>query len=113
MHTSNLNFIASTLAGVAQWIEQWIVNQKFMGSIPSLGHGPGLQARSPVGGMWEATTHWCFSPSLSPSHPLCLKINEILKKKKKAFIASFSLYLSFGEKNMFYLGLYVLEYKGL
>ena len=24
------------------------------------GHMPGLQARSPVGGMQEATTHWCF-----------------------------------------------------
>ena len=33
-------------------------------------HMPGLQARSPVWGMWEATTHWCFSPSLSPSLPL-------------------------------------------
>ena len=26
------------------------------------GHMPGLQTRSPVGGMWEATTHWCFFP---------------------------------------------------
>ena len=26
---------------------------------------PGLQARPPGGGMWEATIHWCFS--LSPS----------------------------------------------
>ena len=33
------------------------------------------------GGTREATTHWCFSPSLSPSLPLCLKINKILKKK--------------------------------
>ena len=40
------------------------------------GHMPWLQARSPVGGMWEATTHWCFSPSLSPSLPLSLKINK-------------------------------------
>ena len=23
-------------------------------------HMPGLQARSPVGDAWEATTHWCF-----------------------------------------------------
>ena len=36
----------------------------------------GLQARSPVGGAWEATTHWCLSPSLSPSLPLSLKINK-------------------------------------
>ena len=34
------------------------------------GHTPGLQARSPVGATWEVTTHWCFSPSLSPSLPL-------------------------------------------
>ena len=31
------------------------------------------QVRSPVGGAWEATTHWCFSPSLCPSLLLCLK----------------------------------------
>ena len=35
-----------------------------------LGHMPGLQARSPMGGAWEATMHWCFSPFLSPSFPL-------------------------------------------
>ena len=48
------------------------------------GHMPGLQARSPIGGMQEATTHWCFSPSLSPSLPLSLKTNKykILKKEK-------------------------------
>ena len=34
------------------------------------GHMPGLQARSPGGGVREATTHWCFFPSLSPSLPL-------------------------------------------
>ena len=34
------------------------------------GHMPGLWVRSPVGGAWEATTHWCFSPPLS--HPLPL-----------------------------------------
>ena len=39
------------------------------------GHMPGFQARSPVGGTWEATTHYCFSPSLSPSLPLS-KINK-------------------------------------
>ena len=25
------------------------------------GHMPGLQVRSPVGDMWEASTHWCLS----------------------------------------------------
>ena len=41
------------------------------------GHMPGLQARSPVEGAWEATTHWCFSSSLFPSFPLSLKINKM------------------------------------
>ena len=35
----------------------------------------GLQARSPVGGMWGATDQ-CFSPFLSPSLPLSLKISK-------------------------------------
>ena len=39
------------LTGVAQWIECWPVNQMVTGSIPSQGHMPGLQVRSPVGGM--------------------------------------------------------------
>ena len=48
------------------------------------GHMPGLQARSPVGGAQEASTHWCFSPFLSPSNPLSLKlIDKIWKKEKK------------------------------
>ena len=64
------------LAVVAQWIECWSVNQRVAGLIPSLGHMPELQARSPVGGTWEATTHWCFSPSLSPSLPFYLKVNK-------------------------------------
>ena len=38
------------LAGVAQWIECQPVNQRVTGSIPNLGHMPGLQARSTVGG---------------------------------------------------------------
>ena len=32
-------------------------------------HVLGLQPRSPVGGMWEVATHWCFSPCLSLSLP--------------------------------------------
>ena len=39
-------------------------------------HMLGLQARFPLWGMEEATTHWCFSPSLCPSLPLSLKINK-------------------------------------
>ena len=37
----------TALAGVAQWIECQRANQKVTGSIPNLGHMPGLQATSP------------------------------------------------------------------
>ena len=47
----------TALAGVAQWIDCQPSNQRAASSIPSLGHMPGLQARSPVGGAQEATTH--------------------------------------------------------
>ena len=46
------------------------------------GHMPGWRARSLVGAFWEATTHRCFSPSLSPSFPLSLKINTFKKWNK-------------------------------
>ena len=46
------------------WFDSW------------LGHMPGLRARPSVGGVQQATAHWCFSPSLSPSLPLSLKINK-------------------------------------
>ena len=38
-------------------VECQTANQRVTGSIPSRGHIPGLQARSRVGGMQEATTH--------------------------------------------------------
>ena len=44
-------------------------------------HMLGLLVRYPVGGAWEATIHWCFSPSLSSSFPPSLKINELKNKK--------------------------------
>ena len=50
-----------TLAGVAQRTERrpaWRPESCQFGS--RSGHMPGLWARSPVGGTWEATTHWCF-----------------------------------------------------
>ena len=43
--------IICILAGVVQWIEGWPENQRAAGLIPSLGHIPELQARSPVGGV--------------------------------------------------------------
>ena len=67
--TKKVSFLA--LAAVAtQRIERWPVKQRVSGSILRSGHMPGLQARSPVGGVQEVTTHWCFSPSvLLPSFP--------------------------------------------
>ena len=44
------------LAGVAQWIECGPQTKGLQFNSQS-GHMPGLQARSPAGGMWEATTH--------------------------------------------------------
>ena len=35
----------------------WAHEPRGQGSIPTVGHMPGLQARSPTGDMWEATTH--------------------------------------------------------
>ena len=52
-----VNLIILALAGVAQWTECRPASQRVAGSIPSVGHMPGLWARSPVGVMWEATTH--------------------------------------------------------
>ena len=68
-----------TLAGVAQWIEHQPANQRVADSIHS--QGTRLGCGSPVGRVSEATTHYCFSPSLSPSLPLSLKINKIFFKK--------------------------------
>ena len=51
------NYANTALAGVAQWIEWWPANQRVAYLIPSLGHMPGLQATSPVGGRQQETTH--------------------------------------------------------
>ena len=53
------------------------------------GHMPGLQAGPPMGGAREATTQRCFSPSLSPSCPLSLKITKSIKSLKKRMINLF------------------------
>ena len=77
----NLEYFKSALAGVAQWVECWLVNQRVAYSIPSQEHKPGLRARSPTGGAREATTRWCFSSSLLPSPSLKVNNkNKILKK---------------------------------
>ena len=66
------------LAGVAQWIEYWPAKQRVPGSIPSQGTflGWGLGPQYGAHQRQPATTHSCFSPSLSPSLPLSLKINK-------------------------------------
>ena len=66
---------------MAQLFEHYPVNQRVVSSITTQGTCVGCT--SPVGDMREATTHWCLSPSLSPSFPLSLKINKqnLLKKK--------------------------------
>ena len=60
--------------GSVDWLRSCEPRGRWLHSQP--GHMPGLWARSPAGGVWEASTHWCFSPSLSLSLPLCLKINK-------------------------------------
>ena len=47
---------------------------------PAGAHAWVTRAWSPVEGAWEPSTHWCSSPSLSSTLPLCLKINKILEK---------------------------------
>ena len=71
------------MLSVAQWIGCWPVDQKVAGCIPSqgtcLGCGPGPQV-----GVYErqlidvSFVHRCFSPSLSPSLPLSLKISKYI-----------------------------------
>ena len=53
---------------------------------------PELQARSSVGAAWEATTHWCLSPSLSPSLPLSQvwKAGSLFVQRKLKFLFPFS-----------------------
>ena len=72
---------AKALAGVAQWIEHSPANQRVAGSIPSQGTGLGWGRVPSRRHTKESTTHWCFSPSLSPSLPLSLKVNKIKSLK--------------------------------
>ena len=62
------------------------------------GHMPGLQAKSPVGAAQEATTHWCFSPSLSTFLSLSLKINKIFLKNLIFPVLPPELFLDFYHK---------------
>ena len=66
------------LTAVAHLAECRPAKQKVSGSISWSGHMPGLWSGPWLGCVQEATidvslTHQCFSSSLSPSLPLCLK----------------------------------------
>ena len=69
------------LAGVAQWIECRLRTKGLQVQFPVRAHA-WVTGQVPSRGCRSATI--LFSPSLSPSLPLCLKINKILKKKKWA-----------------------------
>ena len=65
--TSSLKRFPPGWCGPVNWVlaREPKVHQLYSQS----GHMHGLRARWPVGGAWEASTHWCFSPSLAPSLP--------------------------------------------
>ena len=73
-------YISPGWYGSVDWVQACEPGGCWFGS--RSGHMPGLQARYPVGDAQEATTHWCFSPSLSPSLPLFLKIKPFKKLNK-------------------------------
>ena len=68
------------MAGVAQWIEYWPVNQKVTGSIPTRAHawivGEVLSWGQTRGNHTTTNERRCFSPSFCPSFPLSLKLNK-------------------------------------
>ena len=62
------------LTGVAQWIECQPANLNITG----LMHMPGLCARSPVGGMWEATNRYLSHTSVFLS--ISFSLHSLLNK---------------------------------
>ena len=82
-----LSQVTSTCPGWCGSVDwTWACEPKGLWFNSQSGHIPGFRVRSPVGGTWEATTHWCFSPSLSPFLPLSLKTNKIKKNIKNFFL---------------------------
>ena len=63
------------LAGVAQWIEHQPANQRVAGSIPNQDTCLGYRS-GPWKGTHERQPHIDISLPLSPSLPLCIKINK-------------------------------------
>ena len=62
-------FKTGSLAGIAQWIEHGLRTKGLPVQFPVRAHA-WISGQVPRGATWEATTHWCFSPSLSPSLPI-------------------------------------------
>ena len=58
--TLRLTFFSVCWCGSVHWPQASKPKSRHFDS--QSGHMPGLQARSPVGGAWETTAHWCFSP---------------------------------------------------
>ena len=52
------------------------------------GHRPGLPAGSPVGGVQEATTHWCFSLPFSLPSPLSKNKENRRKRKQNTWLVA-------------------------
>ena len=81
------------LAGVAQWTECQPINQRVMGSIPSLGTCLGCGV-GPQFGACERQPHTDVSFSLSPYLPFSLKVNKIfLFKKGKTWAMNGTCYI--------------------
>ena len=65
----------STLAGVTQWIERQPATQRVAVQFPVRVHS-WVAGQVPGGGLHERQPHIAVSLPLSPSLPLCLKINK-------------------------------------
>ena len=83
VYIENWKDVFLALAGGAQWTEYRPEKPGVTGLIPSQGTCLGCRPGPQWGARQEATTHWCFSSSLSPSLPLWKEINKILKKTKQ------------------------------
>ena len=71
--------------GSLDWVPACKPNQRVAHLIPSPGHMPVLQARSPVRGAWEVTTHWCFSASGKDcGDSIVLNISKFLQETERA-----------------------------
>ena len=70
----NINIFSPGWCGSEDWVLACKTKGRLLNS--HSGHMPGLWSRSTAGGAREATTHWSYSPPLSPSLLLSRKINK-------------------------------------